>query len=218
MPLRVRAYLLDGRVAGPDPAFPLDSILAAEVIRREHPESFYNPPPPGSTERWIEAELPLEKRGDGDNWFWACSINQAEPIGEYVTYWNRRFDDQLEEYIDFRGRRGKISASMGRYKAYRVPLPVKLYDYLEWYLVGETEAVADLAQGVAAIGKKPAQGYGLVKRWEVVPWAEDWSITGPGGRLMRPVPFAEGLSGRVVARPLRPPYWDTRKKVLCVCP
>lgn len=38
-PMRVRAHLLDGRIAGTESFFPLDSILAAEWIRRNYPLS-----------------------------------------------------------------------------------------------------------------------------------------------------------------------------------
>jgi hypothetical protein len=121
--MRVRAYLLDGRIAGTEPWFPLDSILAAEWVRRNYPDKFYDPPPPGSKEGWIEPDLSeiFERRGRGDKWYYACSFNQGKPVKEYIYYWHRRFDDNLERYIDFRGRRGKIDEKSGRYKAYRMP-------------------------------------------------------------------------------------------------
>ncbi len=212
-PLRVRAYLFDGRVAGTEPHFPLDSILAAEWIRRQHPENYYEPPPPGVTDGWIEAPLPFERRGAGDKWYWACSFNQAKPITEYVTYWHRRFDDELERYVDFKGRRGKVSEQSGRFKAYRMPLNILLLPCLEWYAVGDMDAVLELCQGVAAIGKKPAQGYGIVERWEVEPWNEDLSEV-RNGRLTRSVPgLPAGARGRQRVYGLHPPYWRGPERV-----
>ena len=213
-PMKITAYLLDGRIAGTEPYFPLDSILAAEWIRRQHPESYYEPPPPGVKEGWIAAPLPFERRGAGDKWYWACSFSQTKPITEYVTYWHRRFDDHLERYIDFKGRRGKVAESSGRYKAYRMPLNIMLLPRLEWYAVGDIDVVRDLCQGVAAVGKKPAQGYGIVERWDVEPWPEDWSVA-RDGELMRAVPVVDGeLPAGVDAGGcrrriygLRPPYW-----------
>lgn len=209
-PMRIRAYLLDGRIAGTDPYFPLDSILAAEVIRRQHPDKFYNPPPPGCKKDWIEPELPFERRGQGNKWYWACSFNTTRLVKEYTHYWHRRFDDNLERYIDFKGKRGKVAENSGRYKAYRMPLNILLLDYLEWYAVGDMEAVRDLAQGITAIGKKPAQGFGLVKHWEVESWPEDWSEVGPDGRLMRAVyDLPAGVTGaRRALWGVRPPYWN----------
>lgn len=226
-PMKVTAHLLDGRIAGTEPYFPLDSILAAEWIRREHPDRYYEPPPPGVKEGWIEAPLPLERRrGAGPLWYYACSFNVTRPEAEYVTYWHRRFDDHLERYIDFKGRRGKVDEGSGRYKAYRMPLNIMILPRLEWYAVGDLDAVRELCQGVAAIGKKPAQGYGIVERWDVEPWAEDWSVMGPGGVLMRAVPVAElpaeaaeaeaGVDAGTCRRRiygLRPPYWQRENQM-----
>ncbi|MBW2637897.1 MAG: hypothetical protein JRC86_10320 [Deltaproteobacteria bacterium] len=223
-PMRIRAYLLDGRIAGTEPYFPLDSILAAEVIRRQYPEKFYNPPPPGSKDGWIKLELPFERRGAGDKWYWACSFNQARPVREYVTYWHRRFDDNLERYIDFKGKRGKIAESSGRYRAYRTPLNILLFAApLEWYAAGNIEAVWGLCEGVTAIGKKSAQGYGIVERWEVEPWPEDWSEAGPNRELMRAVPMEMGLPPNVEKATMRlygirPPYWARENQVACFMP
>lgn len=208
MPIRIRARLLDGRVAGTEPYFPLDSILAAEWIRRNHPDQFYDPPPPGVKDGWIESPLPFVRRGEGDRWCWACSFNQAEPVTEYVTYWHRRFDDALERYVDFQGRRGKVDEKSGKYKAYRMPLNILILPYLEWYAVGDIEAVRELCQGITAIGKKPAQGYGIVERWEVEPWPEDLSEV-RDGRLTRAVfELPEGVTGRRRIYGVRPPYWQ----------
>ena len=208
IPLRVKAYLLDGRIAGTESYFPLDSILAAEWIRRHHPEQFYTPPPPGVSEGWIEASLPFERRGDGERWYWACSFNQAGVVTEYVTHWHRRFDDSLERYVDFQGRRGKVEEQKGPYKAYRAPLNILLLPWLEWYAVGDAVAVRELCAGIPAIGKKPAQGYGMVERWEVEPWPHDWSEV-RDGRLTRAVyELPEGVIGQRRIYGMRPPYWQ----------
>lgn len=222
--MRIRAFLLDGRIAGTEPYFPLDSILAAEWIRHNHPETFYEPPPPGAREGWIEAPLPFERRGRGGRWYWACSFNQTPPVTEYIAYWHRRFDDALERYIDFQGRRGKVSEQSGRYKAYRMPLNILLFSApLEWYAVGNVAAVQVLCAGITAIGKKPAQGYGIVERWEVAPWPEDWSEVGPEGKITRAIPMELGLPPGVKHAAVRlygtrPPYWRRENQAACFMP
>ena len=217
-PLRVRAYLLDGRIAGTESYFPLDSILAAEWIRRHYPEKFYEPPPPGVKEGWVEALLPFARRGTGAQWYYACSFNVAPPAGEYVTYWHRRFDDSLERYVDFQGRRGKVDEKSGRYRAYRMPLNILLLPYLEWYAVGDVEAVRELCADIPAIGKKPAQGYGIVERWEVRLWPHDWSEV-RDGRLTRAVyEPPEGVRGRSRVYGMRPPYWLSEHQSVCYMP
>jgi hypothetical protein len=80
-----------------------------------------------------------------------------------------------------------------------------------------------LAAGIAALGKKPAQGFGMVDRWEVEPWPEDWSEVGPEGRLMRAVyELPDGvLLGSAIPRiyGVRPPYWqkDNQERVWMPC-
>lgn len=217
-PMRIRAYLQDGRVAATEPHLPLDSILAAEWIRKNHPESFYDPPKPGQTEGFIEPQLPFERRGESDRWYWACSFNQTRPLKEYVLYWNRRFDDEMEKYIDFQGKRGKVDGKAGRYKAYRMPLPVLLFPYLEWFAVGNVEAIRELCQGIVAIGKKGSQGLGMVASWDVIRWQEDWSEV-HNGKLMRALyGLPAGCSGTVRQYGMRPPYWRRESQAVVYMP
>lgn len=212
--MRIRANLLDGRVAGLDHHFPLDSILAAEYIRKHHPDNFYNPPPPGDKTNWIEPTLPFEKRGKDNKWYWACSFNQIEPTGEYITYWHRRFDDNYEQYIDFKGKRGKVDETSGRFKAYRSPLNILLIPFLEWYAVGDIKAVWDLCKCVTAIGKKTSQGYGIVDRWEVTEWDEDWSETRDGLLTRALYELPDGVQGRKAVFGMRPPYWQRENQAV----
>lgn len=206
-PMRIRAYLFDGRAVGTNHLFALDSILSSACVKREHPELAYIPIMDDA--KIIIPDLPFERRGQGDKWYWSCSFNIIRPIKEYIHYWHRRFDDEFERYIDFKGRRGKISESSGRLKGYRMPLNILLFDYMEWFAFGEIELVKDLLTDIIAIGKKPAQGFGLIDHWEVIPWPDDWSVVGPGGKLMRAVyDLPAGVTGaRKAYSSIRPPYW-----------
>lgn len=201
-PLRVTARMLDGRVATTDLFLPLDGIMAAEWIRRERPDLFYNDHGGEDYAGLIYPPLPLERRGAGDRWYYACSFAQGEPAGEYVAYWHRRFDDFREQYLDL-GRRSKVVTRKGPYKGYRTPLVVMLVPELTWYCVGRLEDIRELLRGVTAIGKKRSQGYGFVREWLVEPWPEDLS-------QLRPLP-AE--SGTVIG--IRPPYWHHKNQFPC---
>ncbi|MEW8957845.1 MAG: hypothetical protein AB2448_01845 [Moorella sp. (in: firmicutes)] len=206
-PVRIRAYLLDGRIAASNKRISLDGLLYSLVIRRDYPELAYTPIV--NTSEIIEADLPLKKIEDDETWYWACSLNQAEPIKEYTLYWHKRFDDNYEQYIDFKGKRGKVDDKRGVFKAYRMPLNILLMPYLEWFVVGDMEELYSLLKNVVALGKKTSQGLGLVKEWEVTEWDEDWSVLGPGNRLMRPVltlPQNAKNARRAIAG-IRPPYW-----------
>lgn len=219
-PLKITAYMQDGRVATVDPWLPLDSILAAEWMRRNHPEAFYNASSHMLKSDLIVADLPFERRGAGDSWYWACSFNTVQPLHEYVMHWHKRFDDQLEQYIDFKGKRGRVDIKSSKFKAYRMPMVIQMFDQLEWYAVGELAAVLDLCRGVTHIGKKSSQGLGAVDWWEIEPRPEDWSAYREG-RLTRAVPMEEmpgGAMGRVAMYGIRPPYWHSDHQRVCAMP
>ncbi len=215
-PMKITAVMQDGRVAGTDPWFPLDSILASVWIRRNYPELAYLPIQ--NTHDIITAELPLEKRGQGDNWYWACSFNQSKKLNEYVTHWHKRFDDDKERYLDFQDKRGKINTQSAKYKAYRMPLVIQVFDRLTWYAVGDIELVRSLCQGVTHIGKKTSQGFGAVDYWSVEPWLEDWSENGPNG-LTRAIPLKGNMqAGNIQKHTIRPPYWLQDNSRVCIMP
>lgn len=220
-PLKITAHMQDGRVAGTEPWFPLDSILAAEWMRRHHPEAYYNASS-HMLKEMITPELPFARRGAGDLWYWACSFNTAPPLHEYIMHWHKRFDDQLEQYIDFKGKRGRVDIKSSKFKAYRMPMVIQLFDRLEWYAVGDPDAVLDLCRGVTHIGKKSSQGMGAVDWWEVGPWPEDWSEA-QGDKLTRAVPVELGMpegigQARVATYGIRPPYWHSDHRALCYMP
>lgn len=221
-PIRIQAIMQDGRIGTTDSFLPLDSILAAEWMRRHHPEAYYNASSHMLTNGLIDADLPFERRGQGDNWYWACSFNTEAPVHEYIMHWHKRFDDHLDKYIDFGKRRGKIDTKSGKYKAYRMPLVVQLFDKLVWYAVGDPDAVLDLCQGVTHVGKKPSQGLGAVDYWTVEPWLEDWSVA-RDGQITRGIPVELGLPpgaerANVRLYGIRPPYWLHQHQRPCFMP
>src|SRR5690606_4486934 len=114
-----------------------------------------------------------------------------EVLKEQIEYWHRRVDSDLaEKYVDFGGRKGKIQVKAGTYKAYRMPVTVKLIPEVTWYCVGDPEEIERLLSKVTAIGKKTAMGYGQVAEWVVEEIEEDWSVQ-KGKTPMRPIPFSE---------------------------
>lgn len=218
-PLRITAVMQDGRVAGTESYFPLDGILASAWMRKHHPELVHLPI--YDTSKIIDAELPFERRGQDDDWYWACSFNQGEKLTEYVTHWHKRQDDNLEKYIEFGNRRGKIDNKSGKFKAYRMPLVIQLFDRLIWYAVGDQELVRELCEMITHIGKKPAQGYGAVDYWKVEPWPEDWSEYGSQGKVTRAIPIKDGeplQPGRIGRYGIRPPYWEPSRGRVCEMP
>ncbi len=217
-PIKITARMQDGRVATVDPWLPLDGILAGVWVKRNYPELAYLTVT--DTKDLIMAELPFERRGSGELWYWACSFNTVAPLHEYIMHWHKRQDDNWEKYIDFKGKRGKIDNKSGKFKAYRMPLVVQLFDRLEWYAVGDPDAVLDLCRDVTHIGKKSSQGLGAVDHWEVESWPEDWSVM-KGCNVTRAIPaeiLPEGAMGRAALQAVRPPYWLSDNQRVCVMP
>ena len=219
-PLKITAWLFDN-VVTTDGYLPLDSILTDENIRRFHKDIYYAPRRPGGiTGDLIVPDLPFEKRGSGDDWYWACSFNTAAPTMEYISYWHKRFDDHLSKYLDLEGKSGRINIKSGEFKNYRMPKVCKVYPSLTWYAVGDKKGIEDLCHGVVAIGKKTSQGEGFVKRWEVEEIEKDYSEVGPDGDLNRAlINLPEGAkSYRMGFYAIRGPYWYLENKRVVYTP
>ena len=183
---------------------PLDSLLAWSWMQQHHPEAFVTSRSTISSESFIEPDLPLARRGYGEEWYWAASYACGIPLGEHSQYWHKRFDAQdAERYVDFGKHKGTVQTGEGRYKGYRVPLTVFLIPKLEWFAVGDMDGVSALVWRITHLGKKGSQGYGAVRRWTVEPWSEDLSG-------LRPVPDEAGTE----QSPIRPPYWLNTNNVI----
>jgi CRISPR type IV-associated protein Csf3 len=222
MPLRVSCRLAAGTVVSFDGLFPLDSILAAEWVRRNHPDKYYNDGAKGGI---ITPALPLAQTEVNGERIWAASLAQYQLKGEYTHYWHKRLDEHIAtEHLD---KLRKINTSSAEYKAYRMPVNVMLIPRMTWFCVGDPNGVRELLKGIRSLGKKRSQGFGMVAlgpdglpAWEVEEWPEDWSVWGPGGRLMRVIPFAGKLvPGATVRRwGIRPPGWHRENQVLTLIP
>ncbi len=212
-PLKVTATMADGSVATVDGFLPLDSILAAAWMMRERPEEYYlNRAGLLTAEELFHPPLPLERRELAGEWFWACSFAQYRQLAEGIDWWHKRFDaTPAEEFVDFGGRRGKVSDKSGSFKSYRMPLVYILAAELTWHLVGDQVGVESLLASITGIGKKVGIGYGQVAEWRVEPWPEDLSCRDSAGRPMRSLPTRDGpFYGGI-----RPPYWHPANQAMC---
>ena len=123
------------------------------------------------------AELALEVLADG---------------GRFV---NRRFP--IAEAQAVGGRIGTLNLSGGPAKSFRLPLETALLsgDTIEWFALGDREAVADLVRWVRSLGKRRGVGLGVVERWDVEPfdpegarWASGFPVLREG-RPLRNLPL-----------------------------
>ena len=211
-PLRIRAYLQTGVIS--DQFLPLDGILYYHAVRLEFGDQPISLPGESNVPEGANIQLPILKGGPrNEAWFYCSSFAQwPAQMVEDSTFFVKRFDLQFTEYLDQNTK--KIPTSRGRYKSYHINVYYRHAIYVEWYCVGLKEELENLLKFCTHLGKKSAQGWGSVLRWEVTEWPEDWSIRGPGNRLMRAVPVTnEGfLYG------IRPSYWNPRHIFPCKMP
>lgn len=193
-----------------DGYLPLDGILATIWMREHHPDAFYNDSVAAKA-NLIEAELPIERRGVGLDWYYACSFCEVEWEAEEVIHWHKRHT--VTEQVRYLGDKApKLNLGKGETKAYRMPLYL-LHPHdgkLAWYGVGDVAWLEARLPLVTSIGKKRNAGHGGVIDWRVERVKNDYSIV-KEGRLMRAVPFGELPDTAVDFVPgsyaLRPPYW-----------
>lgn len=212
-PLVITAHLRCGVIT--DGLLPIDGLLYAAQHRRVMPGQQIAT---RARDTAVEGEsgagmLPLQVLGgEGPDWYYAASVAQwPSVIAEGIDHWTKRLDTRYVEVLE--RQRARVPTSGGRYRGYRMPVAYRHALAVTWHVVGLAEQIRDLLALVTHVGKKREMGWGAVIGWSVTPSATDHSVTGPNGRLMRPVPMAGG-----VLYGLRPPYWLPRHQVPCRLP
>jgi len=216
--LQVTAHLRTGIVC--DRWLPLDAILLYQASRDRCGEQLATLP--GGEPEKEDVTMPLAIiHPDEADWYYACSWAQPQPWWaiEGRDYWNKRIDQQFAYLVDFGDRRGKVMTAKGRYKSYHMPVFYRAALEVTWYCIGDREQVTYLLSTVTHIGKKRAQGWGSVARWEVVPCLEDHSVW-RNGRLARGVPVRDtgGKMFRLMHYGIRPSYYRPRNQMPLAMP
>ena len=217
-PLKISAKIQNS-VCGNDPQFPIDGILLYAEMKEIYGDNIIDPK---FDEVLYPDTVPLAKKhSETEFWYYAASFAQYEAKGEYIQRWHKRFRDEYSQMIDFQGRRGKVIIGQGQYKAYQMPLISYLIDEMWWYVVGEKERIEYLLSRISYLGKKRAQGQGLVMKWKVEEIPEDWSEI-KDDRWTRAVPckFLEDIRPGMnfTYRSYRPPYWHPSSFAMCTVP
>ncbi|HOW77948.1 MAG TPA: hypothetical protein PK406_00725 [Verrucomicrobiota bacterium] len=205
-----------------DAFLPLDGILLYQAARRQFGPRLATAPGygHGASAAHVHGLVPLAERNRGPQWYYACSFAQWGDTAEGKAYWEKRFDTQYADMLDFEGKRGRVVVESGRYRSYHMPVFYRHALWVEWYAVGAQNAVAHLLQGVWAIGKKTVQGFGRVAAWQIEPWADDWSER-RDGQPTRAIPISEGAgfdAGCALFCGYRPSYWLRENQALCEVP
>lgn len=221
-PIKVTAYLSDGRMNSADGIVMLDSILYHAWFWKHHPEVLQGM---GTAEYDGYTGLPLRQL-PGNRW--AASRGIYEEIGQSVEYINKRpnfFNADKIDKLDM--EKGLISDSVGQYRAYRIPNVIRTVKggIITFWAMGHANEVQELLDCIPAVGKKYAAGYGIVARWTVEDCEEDYSLWHPEYGLMRPVEVeSEDTAGLdltgypIMQYGVKPPYWKAKNLRLCYVP
>lgn len=213
-PLHVRAWLQTGVIS--DQFLPLDGVLYYHAVRQALEVENVTIPGASNVPESIGVVLPIRKANTKyDCWFYKCSFAQwpEHTIEDQQTY-SKRFDLKFSRLIDFGSKRGKVRTNSGRYKGYHVKVYYRHALYVDWYLDGDKAAIEKLLRFCTHLGKKAAQGWGSVSRWEVFPIQHDRSVRDENGKLMRAVPIKKPS----FTYGLRPSYWEPKHQFNVVLP
>lgn len=215
-PLCIRAYLRSPVCS--DRFLPLDGILLYQAHREQDGPQDYTLAGAYTGQSISTLPLGIIRPGRKD-WFYQCSWAQwPEHTVEGIDHWNKRFDAGFADLVDFDGKRGKVIIEQGRYKAYHSTLFYRSALWVEWYCVGDKQAIEPLLSIVTHLGKKAAQGWGRVSRWEIAPVADDYSVW-YGDALMRGIPPQDaGPTHPTGVYGIRPSYWNRANQMLLALP
>lgn len=217
-PLKITAYLIDGRINSTDGIVMFDSILYHAWFLKNAPEVFE-----GRRSPYFDGYvgLPL-RRLDGNRW--AASKGIYECIDKKIEHYNRRPDFfAADKYNYLKQNKGEINDSQGLYRAYRNPNVIRIVKdrKIVFYAIGHKDDVAKLLSYIPAIGKKYSMGFGIVERWEISDCEEDYTTFHPKHGLMRPLEvetYEDEINYPIMEYAIRPPYWKEKNMRLCYVP
>lgn len=202
--LKITAVLFDGRIVTNDGYLPLDGILSRAILLKESPDLIGKPL--NSFSDFVNLTLPIKKiKEDTKDWYYACSYAFFKKLGEDRVSFNKRYDETAaERFADFGKKKSVVDISRGKYKNYRCTINVILTDKIVWYCLPSLEEskhqIEELCDFIKNIGKKPAQGFGIVKEWIVEEIEEEELLY-----LLRAIPDKDGKQEKTI----RPPYFSS---------
>jgi hypothetical protein len=217
-PLQITAFLANGIAVYDDWSPQLESLVIGEIIQQERLAV-----PNASAEQVKETMAAIAPLIPFEQWegLYKCSAPVYRYKCEETTKFRKRWEPNGQ--VNWGKRKPKFSTSEGGEKSYDLPLFLRLTSRIDWFAVGDRQAIENIVSDISGIGKKRSHGYGQIVRWEVTAIAEDWSLV-RDGELMKPIP-TEGLtmlglslSHNIVRWGYKPPAWLPENKLLCVMP
>lgn len=188
----------------------------------------------------ISSELYFQKHRKGEQYF---AGNKIEPIDiPFIDKWeglykislgifdgpvskaiyHKKWDEEYDDVVDFKGKKEVVLVATGRLKSYSMPLRIVSASTVIFFVSGDKEKLEEVLEGITRLGKKSAQGYGLVREWKVEEIEHDFSIHDNNNYVMRFVPtwIADkyGLKGDKAFRAYKAPFWHPDNMAVCYEP
>ena len=214
-PLKIRAYLQTPVIS--DKYLPLDGILFNQFIREIFGAKEITKARESAVPEYSGKNLPIQKRNmNEDDWYYACSFACWSPDTTRDTIeYAKRFDTDLAvNYVDFGKKRAKVDTSRGENKNYFIKEYTFNSPFVDWYCRGDKQEIKALLSFCTHIGKKTAQGFGSVLKWEVEETERDWYKMDNSGNTMRAIPSQKGQH----VYGIRPSYWHPRHQTKVLLP
>lgn len=197
----------------------LDSIISAAKCKELLKDDYYAGNNEYGTKELQDSALGkiLDKKYDV-----YCTSYGFGDNREFLVNWAKKWDSKHDDYVDLK-KKGKIDIGAGHFKNYHMPLIVRSYKTINFYARGDLEQIKYLLENyINFIGKKSAQGYGEVAKYEFEEIKEDYSIINEG-KLMRHIPlkYKEMLNlkeNKIMEKATIPPYWRENYRELCIIP
>ena len=201
----------------------LDSVIAAAIAKKINGDEYYSGENIYGSKEEVNKYLSkvLNKKYE----VYCTSIGLGKNK-EYMSSWCKRWDDWHDDIVRFKGRgRHRVDIGSGFFKSYHMPLVLKTYPEIVFYVRGDLNKIKSLLENyIFYLGKKSSQGYGQVRKWEFETIEEDWSIW-KDGKPMRPIPglrceeyIKKSKDINIQEYATIPPYWRQDNRVLCVMP
>lgn len=221
-PLLVTAWL-SSPLAGEAPQ--LDGLLECAAACRAHGDQDAAGVPRHKVDRALPAPpmgvmpVPLAKCWFG-RWlvYAASSPIVPKPGAETVEHINKRIATEAADLL-VPSERKIVTTTNTWTKSYRLPLRVRAVPCVRWFCNGNRREILKLLRNIHGVGKKVADGYGRISKWEASEADDDYSLYArhdAGAVLMRPLPdcpmLPKGLLGyRIDFGACTPPYWHPER-------
>ncbi len=160
-------------------------------------------------------DMPIEKSSNGI--FYGSWLQYDKSIANvYQSSIKKRWADEIDYHIDFKGKAEKVRNNAGEHKPYDIRFAAKSIGNVWFYFISnDIERVKLLLDNhLLGIGKYVNKGFGAFTSYSIEEIQEN-----PFEQIIRPIPAEKrDLTGNIRTRLMayKPPYWLAKNKAACI--